>query len=112
MEKLRSTLSRNFHLYCFCFPTDGRLYLSTPIDPVFIMLPIFEEARMKVISFMFLLNHGNWKTFLISEVFFISESLVNRTKVLIAHMTPYVWNPPKLITIGLYPQRNFYTQNP
>ncbi|KAL2346857.1 hypothetical protein Fmac_000857 [Flemingia macrophylla] len=26
---------------------DGRLYLSTPIDPVFIMLPIFEEARMK-----------------------------------------------------------------
>ncbi|KAK7410330.1 hypothetical protein VNO78_01034 [Psophocarpus tetragonolobus] len=26
---------------------DGRLYLSTPIDPVFVMLPIFEEARMK-----------------------------------------------------------------
>ncbi|KAG5018727.1 hypothetical protein JHK87_014582 [Glycine soja] len=26
---------------------DGRMYLSTPIDPVFIMLPIFEEARMK-----------------------------------------------------------------
>ncbi|CAJ2643354.1 unnamed protein product [Trifolium pratense] len=26
---------------------DGRLYLSTPVDPVFIMLPIFEEARMK-----------------------------------------------------------------
>ncbi|KAG5034311.1 hypothetical protein AAZX31_04G074800 [Glycine max] len=26
---------------------DGRLYLSTPIDPVFIMLPIFKEARMK-----------------------------------------------------------------
>ncbi|MED6207245.1 hypothetical protein PIB30_034046 [Stylosanthes scabra] len=26
---------------------DGRLYLSTPIDPVFIMLPIFDEARMK-----------------------------------------------------------------
>lgn len=26
---------------------DGRLHLSTPIDPVFIMLPIFEEARMK-----------------------------------------------------------------
>ncbi|KAK7283026.1 hypothetical protein RIF29_12228 [Crotalaria pallida] len=26
---------------------DGRLYLSTPIDPVFIMLPTFEEARMK-----------------------------------------------------------------
>ncbi|XP_061339348.1 uncharacterized protein LOC133286028 isoform X2 [Gastrolobium bilobum] len=26
---------------------DGRLYLSTPVDPVFIMLPIFDEARMK-----------------------------------------------------------------
>ncbi|XP_057434636.1 uncharacterized protein LOC130727504 [Lotus japonicus] len=26
---------------------DGRMYLSTPVDPVFIMLPIFEEARMK-----------------------------------------------------------------
>lgn len=26
---------------------DGRLYLSTPVDPVFIMLPLFEEARMK-----------------------------------------------------------------
>ncbi|XP_028793859.1 ribonuclease H2 subunit B-like isoform X1 [Neltuma alba] len=26
---------------------DGRLYLSTPVDPIFIMLPIFEEARMK-----------------------------------------------------------------
>ncbi|KAK7351447.1 hypothetical protein VNO77_10924 [Canavalia gladiata] len=26
---------------------DGRLYLSTPVDPVFLMLPIFEEARMK-----------------------------------------------------------------
>jgi hypothetical protein len=28
--------------------TDGRLYTATPVDPVFIMLPIFEEARMKV----------------------------------------------------------------
>ncbi|KAL8137922.1 hypothetical protein V2J09_003923 [Rumex salicifolius] len=26
---------------------DGSLYTSTPVDPVFIMLPIFEEARMK-----------------------------------------------------------------
>ncbi|XP_021744340.1 ribonuclease H2 subunit B-like [Chenopodium quinoa] len=26
---------------------DGSLYISTPIDPVFIMLPIFEDARMK-----------------------------------------------------------------
>ncbi|XP_062164503.1 uncharacterized protein LOC133871142 [Alnus glutinosa] len=26
---------------------DGRLYTATPVDPVFIMLPIFEEARMK-----------------------------------------------------------------
>ncbi|XP_019415483.1 PREDICTED: ribonuclease H2 subunit B [Lupinus angustifolius] len=26
---------------------DGRLYLSTPVDPVFLMLPTFEEARMK-----------------------------------------------------------------
>ncbi|KAI4337441.1 hypothetical protein L6164_015858 [Bauhinia variegata] len=26
---------------------DGRLYFATPVDPVFILLPIFEEARMK-----------------------------------------------------------------
>ncbi|KZV24783.1 hypothetical protein F511_34212 [Dorcoceras hygrometricum] len=26
---------------------DGRLYIATPVDPVFILLPIFEEARMK-----------------------------------------------------------------
>ncbi|KAE9460316.1 hypothetical protein C3L33_07789, partial [Rhododendron williamsianum] len=25
----------------------GRLYTATPVDPVFILLPIFEEARMK-----------------------------------------------------------------
>ncbi|GAV72023.1 RNase_H2-Ydr279 domain-containing protein [Cephalotus follicularis] len=26
---------------------DGCLYMATPVDPVFILLPIFEEARMK-----------------------------------------------------------------
>ncbi|OVA08302.1 Ribonuclease H2 [Macleaya cordata] len=26
---------------------DGGLYIATPIDPVFLLLPIFEEARMK-----------------------------------------------------------------
>ncbi|VFQ95256.1 unnamed protein product [Cuscuta campestris] len=26
---------------------DGRLYIATPIDPVFVLLPLFEEARMK-----------------------------------------------------------------
>lgn len=26
---------------------DGRLYIATQVDPVFILLPIFEEARMK-----------------------------------------------------------------
>ncbi|XP_051128111.1 uncharacterized protein LOC127249386 isoform X2 [Andrographis paniculata] len=26
---------------------DGRLYAATPVDPVFILLPIFDEARMK-----------------------------------------------------------------
>lgn len=26
---------------------DGSLYISTPVDPVFVMLPIFEDARMK-----------------------------------------------------------------
>nr|XP_048331705.1 ribonuclease H2 subunit B isoform X2 [Ziziphus jujuba var. spinosa] len=26
---------------------DGRLYIATPVDPVFVLLPIFEEARMK-----------------------------------------------------------------
>ncbi|KAB1204454.1 Ribonuclease H2 subunit B [Morella rubra] len=31
-----------------CHPkSDGCLYTATPVDPVFIMLPIFEEARMK-----------------------------------------------------------------
>ena len=28
--------------------TDGSLYMATPVDPVFILLPIFDEARMKV----------------------------------------------------------------
>ncbi|KAF3681174.1 putative cytosolic sulfotransferase 5-like isoform 1 [Capsicum annuum] len=27
--------------------TNGRLYTATPVDPVFVLLPIFEEARMK-----------------------------------------------------------------
>ncbi|XP_060215238.1 uncharacterized protein LOC132642026 isoform X1 [Lycium barbarum] len=26
---------------------DGRLYTATPVDPVFVLLPIFEEGRMK-----------------------------------------------------------------
>ncbi|XP_073130570.1 uncharacterized protein [Henckelia pumila] len=26
---------------------DGQLYIATPVDPVFILLPIFHEARMK-----------------------------------------------------------------
>ncbi|XP_075495977.1 ribonuclease H2 subunit B-like isoform X2 [Primulina tabacum] len=26
---------------------DGQLYIATPVDPVFIFLPIFQEARMK-----------------------------------------------------------------
>lgn len=30
-------------------PSDGGFYTSTPVDPVFLMLPIFEEARMKVL---------------------------------------------------------------
>ncbi|KAK4558818.1 hypothetical protein RGQ29_008181 [Quercus rubra] len=29
---------------------DGSLYTATPVDPVFIFLPIFEEARMKCSS--------------------------------------------------------------
>ncbi|XP_021605704.1 ribonuclease H2 subunit B isoform X2 [Manihot esculenta] len=34
---------------------DGRLYSATPVDPVFILLPIFEQARMKVhLSFLVL----------------------------------------------------------
>lgn len=31
------------------FHTDGRLYVATPVDPVFVLLPIFYEARMKVL---------------------------------------------------------------
>lgn len=27
---------------------DGGLYAATPVDPVFILLPLFDEARMKV----------------------------------------------------------------
>ncbi|WOL02463.1 hypothetical protein Cni_G11182 [Canna indica] len=26
---------------------DGSLYITTPVDPIFVLLPIFEEARMK-----------------------------------------------------------------
>lgn len=38
-----------------CFCSDGRLYSATPVDPVFILLPIFEQARMKVhLSFLVL----------------------------------------------------------
>lgn len=28
--------------------TDGSLYLATPIDPLFVILPILEQLRMKV----------------------------------------------------------------
>ncbi|KAF2534863.1 hypothetical protein F2Q70_00032843, partial [Brassica cretica] len=38
--------ARNVH-DCFFFVTDGSLYMATPVDPVFILLPIFDEARMK-----------------------------------------------------------------
>ncbi|KAF5940371.1 hypothetical protein HYC85_021538 [Camellia sinensis] len=31
----------------YIISTDGCLYTATPVDPVFILLPIFEEARMK-----------------------------------------------------------------
>ncbi|KAL8538003.1 hypothetical protein ACS0TY_000090 [Phlomoides rotata] len=27
---------------------DGRLYTATPVDPVFILLPVFEEAQINV----------------------------------------------------------------
>lgn len=33
---------------CWSAVADGSLYTATPVDPVFIFLPIFEEARMKV----------------------------------------------------------------
>ena len=35
-------------LHLFFLQTDGSLYTATPVDHVFIWLPIFEEARMKV----------------------------------------------------------------
>lgn len=31
------------------FDADGRLYTATPVDPVFIFLPVFDDARMKVL---------------------------------------------------------------
>ncbi|XP_052309986.1 uncharacterized protein LOC18100813 [Populus trichocarpa] len=34
-------------LHLFFLQTDGSLYTATPVDHVFILLPIFEEARMK-----------------------------------------------------------------
>ncbi|KAK7311820.1 hypothetical protein RJT34_10197 [Clitoria ternatea] len=43
---------------------DGRLYLSTPVDPVFMMLPIFEEARMKKGD-----DHGKFRQ--LDEILFI-----------------------------------------
>jgi hypothetical protein len=30
--------------------TDGRLYTATPVDPVVLLLSIFDETRMKVLS--------------------------------------------------------------
>lgn len=36
--------------------TDGSLYMATPVDPVFILLPIFDEARMKV-TLCFLIHY-------------------------------------------------------
>lgn len=39
--------------FCYCClsfggNTDGGLYAATPVDPIFLFLPIFEVARMKV----------------------------------------------------------------
>ena len=38
---------------CFLV-TDGSLYMATPVDPVFILLPVFDQARMKVTRSMLL----------------------------------------------------------
>lgn len=47
-----NTLPRILIIFCFfCSISDGRLYTATPVDPVFILLPVFEEARMKVCLF-------------------------------------------------------------
>lgn len=32
----------------FSSDADASLFISTPFDPIFLFLPIFEEARMKV----------------------------------------------------------------
>ncbi|OMO89331.1 Ribonuclease H2, subunit B [Corchorus capsularis] len=45
---------------------DGSLYTATPIDPVFIMLPIFEEARMKKMD-----DPGKFRQ--LDEILFISD---------------------------------------
>lgn len=47
-SKCKKDINNKFLLYYFV-STDGRLYSATPVDPVFIFLPIFEEARMKVL---------------------------------------------------------------
>lgn len=45
---------------------DGSLYIATPIDPVFIMLPIFEEARMKKVD-----DPGKFRQ--LDEILFIND---------------------------------------
>ncbi|KAK6251588.1 Ribonuclease H2 subunit B [Theobroma cacao] len=45
---------------------DGSLYTATPIDPVFIMLPIFEEARMKKVD-----DPGKFRQ--LDEILFIND---------------------------------------
>ncbi|XVE99960.1 hypothetical protein REPUB_Repub03eG0245000 [Reevesia pubescens] len=45
---------------------DGSLYTATPIDPVFIMLPLFEEARMKKVD-----DPGKFRQ--LDEILFIND---------------------------------------
>lgn len=43
---------------------DGGLYMATPVDPIFLLLPIFEEARMKKGD-----DHGKFR--LLDEMMFV-----------------------------------------
>ncbi|XP_077226354.1 uncharacterized protein LOC143861747 isoform X2 [Tasmannia lanceolata] len=46
--------------------SDGGLYAATPVDPVFILLPIFEEARMKKEN-----DHGMFRQ--LDEIIFVNS---------------------------------------
>lgn len=53
--------------------TDGSFYLATPVDPLFIILPILEQVRMKASVFLYQLS-----LLVIEEFFFFHDEVFAR----------------------------------